>query len=201
MHSSTGSPPGPHCACLPRPASGHGAQLPSIIWAGVLSVPLRQHLSGPGCHAYILAGVNGTTPAAASRAVPTSWAWVCGGPCLQPLGMCACACCCPPSPSGDMPCTYRTCYRQYVNTAFHWVWGLAALGTTRGGRVPPLRQQLRPCSHHGTAMGGPCLQPPSALAKHGAGLPCTCPTYVHSVFSPLLSSSWGRGIPPDSCHR
>ena len=32
--------------------------------------------------------------------------------------------------------------------------------------------------------GGPCLQPPSALAKHGAGLPGTCPpTYVHSVFS------------------
>ena len=32
--------------------------------------------------------------------------------------------------------------------------------------------------------GGPCPQPPSALAKHGAGLPGTCPpTYVHSVFS------------------
>lgn len=49
--------------------------------------------------------------------------------------------------------------------------------------------------------GGPCLQPPSALAKHGAGLPGTCPpTYVHSVFlSPSLSSGRGRGIPPASC--
>ena len=131
-----------------------------------------------------------------------SWAWVCGGPCLQPPGN-SCAHTVAPIPLVGI-CRAHTeratvCMMTRHSTGFV---GLAALGTTLGeGHHPTASAQAMMWSPL-DSYGGPCLQPPSTLAKHGACLPGTCPpTYVHSVFSPSLSSGRGRGIPPASCPR
>lgn len=157
-HPSTGgSPPGPHRACLPRPASGYGARLPiDNIGRGVVRAPAGQCLSGPGCRACIYwRGLMAPPPCGSvSGHAHVTGLGVWGPLPAAPWQRMHARAVAPPPPGGDMPCAYRACYRLYDDTAFHRVWGPGCPRHHAGGIAPPPRQQLRPrCGHHWTATG------------------------------------------------